>query len=238
MKISRLVFRAARPLFALGLLAPAGVSAGPAAEKSAGDLFHPTPLNLMREMSTDRPDKTESPYTVDAGHFQLEMDFANYTGDRDGSLRTRTWNVAPFNLKAGLFNNVDLQLVFDSFIHERVEDRAARTTERKSGAGDLGVRMKINLWGNDGGKTAFAVMPFVSLPTSAHGLGSDRVQGGVIFPLAVELPGGWGLGVMTEADLLRDADGSHAEFVNTITFSHDLGGKLRSEERRVGKECA
>lgn len=30
-------------------------------------LFNPTPTAQMREMSTDHPDKTESPYTVDAG---------------------------------------------------------------------------------------------------------------------------------------------------------------------------
>ena len=35
----------------------------------------------MREMSTDRPDKTESPYTVDAGHFQIEWDLFNFERD-------------------------------------------------------------------------------------------------------------------------------------------------------------
>jgi hypothetical protein len=33
----------------------------------------------MRELSADRPDKTDCPFTVDAGHFQVEMDFANLT---------------------------------------------------------------------------------------------------------------------------------------------------------------
>ena len=40
----------------------------------------------MREMSTDRPDKTESPYTVDAGHFQVEMDVLTYSYDRNNGL--------------------------------------------------------------------------------------------------------------------------------------------------------
>src|SRR5256885_9928210 len=35
--------------------------------KSDFNLFNPTPPELMREFNTDRPDKTESPYTVDAG---------------------------------------------------------------------------------------------------------------------------------------------------------------------------
>ncbi len=212
-------------------LAPGILLAGPgtpetAPDKSGYTLFHPTPANLLREMSTDRPDRTESPYTVDAGHVQLEMDFANFTADRDGGARTRGWNVAPFNFKIGLLNNVDLQILFDSYLHERVrEDGATRT---RSGVGDLAFRMKINLWGNDGGKTAFAIMPFVSLPTNSAQLGGDSVQGGVIVPLAVELPGGWGMGLMAEVDFLRNEGrgGYHTEFVNTLTFSHDIVGKL------------
>jgi hypothetical protein len=31
----------------------------------------------LHELSTDRPDRTESPYTVDRGRVQVEMDFAN-----------------------------------------------------------------------------------------------------------------------------------------------------------------
>jgi hypothetical protein len=38
--------------------------------------FNPTPESLLRELATDRSDKTERPITVDAGHFQFEMDFA------------------------------------------------------------------------------------------------------------------------------------------------------------------
>ena len=37
-------------------------------DKSGYTLFQPVPRELMREMSTDRPDQTESAYTVDAGH--------------------------------------------------------------------------------------------------------------------------------------------------------------------------
>ncbi len=70
----------------------------------------------MRELSPDRPDKTESPYTLDAGHFMLEMDFANYTHDQSDGTTTKAWNVAPFNIKAGLFNHVDLQFVFDDYL--------------------------------------------------------------------------------------------------------------------------
>src|SRR2546423_6881645 len=59
----------------------------PMVDKSRYTLFNPTPRSLMRELSADRPDITETPYTVDAGHFQLEMDILRYSYDRYSSAR-------------------------------------------------------------------------------------------------------------------------------------------------------
>jgi hypothetical protein len=204
----------------------------PRTDKSRYHLFSPTPRELMREMSTDRPDKTESAYSVDAGHFQFEMDLVSYAHDRDksggGDTRTDAYAIAPVNLKLGLLNNVDLQVMLDTYNHVRVKDRAAGTVERRSGFGDVTTRLKVNMWGNDGGRTALAMMPFMKFPSNQGGLGNNAVEGGVIFPLAVELPHGWGMGLMTEFDFLRnEADsGYHTAFVNTITLGHDICGKL------------
>src|SRR6266446_7555748 len=75
-------------------------------DKSKYNLFNPTPRELVREMATDRPDKTEAPFTVDAGHFQIEADVLNYTYDRYNSdqtaTRVETARIAPVNLKAGI----------------------------------------------------------------------------------------------------------------------------------------
>jgi hypothetical protein len=207
-------------------LASAAEPAGrPAADKSAFHLLNPTPRELMREMSTDRPDQTESPYTVDAGHFQIELDFFKFTYDRrslDG-VHTESWNVAPINLKAGLLNSVELQIILDNYVQERTTN----PTSRASGFGDITARLKINLWGNDGGTTALAIMPFIKLPLNASNLRNGRTEGGIIVPLAVELPRGWSMGMMTEVDFVNDGAGGHdAEWLNSITFSHGIAGKL------------
>src|SRR5688572_27155450 len=60
-----------------------------------------------RELTTDRPDSTESPFTVDAGLIQLEMDAASYTRDRQAGIRTTEWVVAPFNLRYGVTPNLE-----------------------------------------------------------------------------------------------------------------------------------
>lgn len=221
------------PLFGSACLSTfaEGMPAG-ASDKSSYHLLKPTPRALMRGMKTDRPDRTESPYTVDAGHFQIEMDVLNYAYDRMGErgshARTESLAIAPFNLKAGLWNDADLHLALEPYRSVRISDRDAGKVTQRRGSGDLVSRVKINLWGNDGGSTAFAVMPFLKLPTNQDHLGNRDFEGGVILPFAVELPAEIAMGAMTGLEFLRDTSsgGYHPEFVNSITFSRTLVGGL------------
>ncbi|MEY2560836.1 MAG: hypothetical protein QOG51_1251, partial [Verrucomicrobiota bacterium] len=91
-------------------------------DKNGYNLFRPTPDALLRDLATDRPDKTENPYTVDAGHFQIELDLLGYTYDRGADQTVHTLDVAPFNLKVGLFNNSDLQLIVETFTVQKTKD--------------------------------------------------------------------------------------------------------------------
>ncbi|MDB6029978.1 MAG: hypothetical protein JWM16_316 [Verrucomicrobiales bacterium] len=214
------------------LAAAEGVSSSPSVDKGSFNLFSPTPRALMREMVTDRPDKTESPYTVDAGHFQLEMDLLSYSYDKYNHLPNATvvesWAFAPINLKAGLLNNLDAQLILEPYNKVRVHERATGLVTRQQGFGDITARLKYNLWGNDEGKTALGLMPFLKLPTSHDGLGNNSVEGGLIVPLALSLPADFGLGAMVEFDAIRDSFGGgyHPEFINSLTVGHDLFGNL------------
>jgi len=189
-------------------------------------LFRPVPRSAMREMSTDRPDRTESAYTLDAGHLQLEMDALAYTRDRTQGARFDGVRVATSNLKFGLTPRTDFQLVLETWNRERF---AAHGTERveNSGFGDISTRLKVNLWGNDGGRTAFAVMPFMTLPTGQNDLGVGRTEGGIILPLAIELPREWGLGLMAQMNLHHPSAAEyHAEWIGSATASHDVVGNL------------
>ena len=218
----------------LGLLVIGALLAGvgaSGANKEGYSIFRPTPRELLRELNTDRPDQTESPYTVDAGHFQLELDLVNHTADRDtsggGDIRTQDWSVAPLNLKLGLSNRVDLQLMIAPYVRARAEDRVAGTVVRASGFGDITTRLKINFWGNDGGATAFGLMPFIKWPLSASDLRNGETEGGLILPFALQLPAGWSMGAMTEVDFVSNGRGGHdREFINSITFSRDLTSRL------------
>ena len=229
-------------LTAAGLLLLAGFASpvdGQAAEddaaapdKSAYSLFNPTPTDQMRDFSTDRPPKVNSPYTVDAGHFQYEADLASYLYDSfsPNRLTTRQWVVADPTLKLGLTNRIDAELQLAPYNDLRATQRGglAATSTESSGFGDVTPRMKVNLFGDDGGDTALALIPYVKLPTAARGLGNDWVEGGVIAPLSLALPDGWTVILMTELDALADsADaGRHANFLNLVNLSHALAPGL------------
>lgn len=215
------------PFLLIHIPAEAGNLEAPNSQKWAYNLFNPVPRALMRPMSTDRPDKTESPYTVDAGHFQFETDLVSFAFDQWNSDGERIFgmNAGNINLKIGILNNVDLQLVVENYVFQQT--KAEGQVEQKAGFGDLTTRLKVNFWGNDGGPTAFGIMPFVRFPTNTDGLSNKQVEGGVIFPFALELPYGWGMGVMTEVDIVSREDGSYGpDFINSITFSHDIVGNL------------
>ena len=203
-----------------------------AEDKSKYNLFNPTPDKQLRELTTDRPDLTESPITVDAGHFQIEADIANYRYDRyknDGNdTRSKAWNIAPVNLKAGLTNNTDLQIIIDNYVKQTESDKVAGTRERNDGFGDITMRLKHNFIGNDGGNFALGIMPFVKFPTNQNNLGNDDVEGGVIVPFSFDFGSGYGLGMMTEVDVLKDGDGSgyHPSFVNSASFAVEYTEKL------------
>ena len=173
----------------------------------------------MREFVTDRPDKTEAPITVDAGHFQHETDLLNVAidsagGDTDVSLLA----FAP-NLKLGLTNDIDIQFVMESFTYSQ---SAGRKTS--SGNGDLTTRLKVNMWGNDSGSSALALMPYVKVPLNRGEVGNNDVEGGLIIPFAFALTETTGVGLMTQYDLVSDEDdgGYDVQFVNSATIGTDL----------------
>ena len=129
--------------------------------KGSYSLFHPTPKKLMRSFETDRPDVTESSYTIDAGHFQLETDLFKSDHSSIGGIKTIQNQYNIFNIKSGITNTLDLQIVFESFVTEKVIHGSS--TKKESGIGNITLRAKQNLWGNDHGNTAMAILPFINM---------------------------------------------------------------------------
>jgi hypothetical protein len=208
---------------ALLCLLAAGVRGEDAApDKDGYTLFDPTPTPLLRAFSTDRPPKANSPYTVDAGHFQYETDLAVYGFGSSDGVRVRDWTVFDPTLKLGLTNTIDAELQVTPY--GSTDTTVGGKTTRASGFGDMYARVKVNLIGDDHGPLAIALLPYVKLPTAGASLGNGKVEGGLIIPVSISAPGGFTIVVMPEADAFKNAndDGYHAAIDFLVNISHPL----------------
>ena len=175
---------------------------------AAYNLFNPVPKDKLRDLNPDRPSQLTGPLTVDAGHFQLELDLVNYTLDRHNPERTSVdvdqWNVVPFDFRVGLTSHTELDFLYDGYLNLRTRDRDAGTVTTQSGFGDLTLLFKYNLFGNDGGKFAFGILPYLKLPTNTANLGNKWVEGGVELPLSINVTDNINFSIQTEFDAVRN----------------------------------
>ena len=209
-------------LCSLTFLYSMGANADSTVDRSRFHLFNPTPKEAMRGLNTDRPDKTESAYSVDAGHFQIETDLLVLSRDSTGGTTVENLGVMVSNLKLGLTDSIDFQAVVTPYVS------TSDGTSKVNGFGDTTLRLKVNLFGNNGGDVAFALMPFIILPTNSGGMGHKFYEGGLIAPLSVGLPGDWDMGTMFQYNRMKNDsdDNFHDEYVTSITFGHDIVGDL------------
>jgi len=177
-----------------------------AADRPHYHLFNRAPEAELRELSTDRPDKTESPISVDPGYFQIESSLMTLARTAD------SLELGEVNLKAGLTPSSDLQVIFVPYID----------SGDSTGFSDVLLRLKWNITGNDGGDLALALMPYVNLPVGKEGFSSDHTDFGLIVPMDLDLPGGFSLGAMAQLDVLKDSN----DLSTMVTLGHDLVGDL------------
>jgi Putative MetA-pathway of phenol degradation len=189
-------------------------------------LFNPTPTDKMRDFNTDRPTKVNVPYTVDAGHFQIESDlfFHSYDNTSATDTTTSSWLLGNPTFKLGVLDNVDLEANFPVYNTISTTTPSTGSTTTVRGVGDLLTRAKINLFGNEGGGSAFALMPYVKWPTAPQGIGNGFVEGGMAAPLALPLPAGFTTILMGQLDVQKNPNdnGYHVNFPAIINVNRSV----------------
>jgi hypothetical protein len=228
---------------ALAILAALCLSCGSvlAADSTSDDkcqytLLNPTPADLLRPLSSDRIGGASNPFTVDAGHIQIESDLVNwYTYVHQGTFpngstydyyqQELSWTPT---IKLGLCNSADFE-VSPSYIdyswHQTGLSAPIPTPYTFSYSrqyfGDTDVGFKINLWGNDGGLTALAISPYTGIPARR-----GDVVGGADVPFAVRLPMHFTVKYSLGVDAIDSGHTIHGELVNSLGISRTFARKI------------
>ena len=204
----------------------------PLIDKSQYDLFRPVPDDAIRGMDTDRPNVTNTPHTVDAGHVQVETGLygASHFHERShgGDVVTDTLVLGQFNARLGVTDRLEINAAIDGYNRVKSTDNIAGGTIRSSGFGDTVVGGKLNLWGNEGGDDAwtsgFALQPQVKLPTAQSGIGNNHVEWTVGAPFLVNLVEGFHLGFETALGQERNTanSGYVVGWQNSVSVDHAI----------------
>jgi hypothetical protein len=230
--MTKATISSALALFAQAIFAEESTSPAttPVPDNAQYTLFNPVPPGLRRAYNTDRPSKTDSPYTVDAGVFQIESDVANWTLDYEKGARIRTWIVSNTNLKLGLTNWMDFEVVPQFYVNTRSSGPGFGKPIVQDGFGDTTLRLKINLIGDDGGKLAIGLISSIKIPTNTGHTANHVWEPGFGLPLNYSLPWGFTLFGQTRLDIL-DQPGSgnmRVQWQNPIGLSRGIIGNLSS----------
>ncbi len=229
------------------VLAAAFLTLGRADETSTADkshytLFNPTPGDSLRVWRTDHAGVV--PYTIDAGHVEVDVTAVSYGHDDElvgfvflsdfGALELRQkleiWRYGFTQIKFGLLNRLDAEVMIEPYqtITTTVEAQLFRPFRRtESGFGDLSSRVKLNVWGNDRGKTALSISGNATFPTANAHIGGGRYAAGPSLEFAAQLPGDFELRINSGASISEDSrDKIQSAFGNLISLSHPIVGCL------------
>lgn len=210
----------------------AGARAAQAADTSGYTLFDPTPDSMLRDLSTDRPGVASSPFTVDAGHIQVETGVWSYSWDHwspDASL-TRSRSLFSTNVKLGLTDWADLDMIIpvsNSIVTRTPIGPGQLSRTSAQGFGDVQIGAKVNFFGNDNGeKQGFGLLGYVKVPTAASGLGNNMAEFTLVAPYSFDLPLGFSMTVQSGVGLLRNGQkqGYHGDYQLAAEVSHSLFG--------------
>ncbi|MBB5034439.1 transporter [Prosthecobacter vanneervenii] len=180
-----------------------------------------------RPLSTDRPDQTESACTVPKGWFQVESNLVSFSRTRQAGERSDDTSFCDFIFKYGVTHNTDLQVGWAPRLLHRSQDADSVLIGKNSGSGDLYLRMKTNLVGNDEGPYAIALLPWVKAPTATKGLGNQCWEYGLTINQELDIGGGWELGSSIFLSMaVTDHQTRYFEPAFTIAIGRDLTEKI------------
>lgn len=144
-------------------------------------------------IATDRPGILLSSPTVGRGVFQYEIGLPSAVLNESGDTSVRSTSVVAL-LRYGIGDGFELRLGGPLFNEIRTDFGPFRTTD--DGYGDLEVGAKWHVFGNEGARPSFALIPSVILPTGEQGFSAEDPVYQLNTMSEWGFPRGWGLSIL------------------------------------------
>ncbi len=178
-----------------------------------------------REFCADRPGIGAPPCTLEPGRVQVEMGLGDWTREKDATTRTDSVELGEALVRLGVTDNMEAQVGWTVFGHEREKDRLTGDVTKKSGVGDVTLAVRQNLRNPDGSGFSVAAMPYVTLPSGGSAIGAGDWGAGLLLPTSFDLGSGLSLETMGEVDAAvdEDRDGRHVAYGGVLGLGFDLG---------------
>jgi len=210
-------------------------------DKRQYTLFNPTPRKYMRPMVPDRPGVTESPYSVDAGHFQYEADALRLLTRHEGTTHGHDWYVNHFLAKIGLTDRTDFQVGVDSYTYSHNFDDSQGgqdpfdQNQLNRGFGDVTLRLKHTLLGDDNSRGALGLIGYVELPTGGA-VGDGGYEPGLTLTGVFQCTKDWSIGSQVASNFFFDPSaGQHfLQLTPTITTDYQFTKLVQAFAELVG----
>jgi hypothetical protein len=181
----------------------------------------------FRPMETDRPSKTEETQTVEPHRVQIETELFSTQLNRVEGRRERLSTLGEFNLRFGLTTNSEIGLILPSYLDLKKKEDSSE--EHQRGMGDMILRYRYNLQGNQGEAFSLSALPFIKIPTGSAGLSNGRAEFGMIAPLKFKLTPTQTLksALQIRRDFDNGSESWHHLFQGTLCYITTLTGDLQ-----------
>jgi hypothetical protein len=194
----------------------------------AYSLVNPTPKDQMRPMTIDRPNITNSPQTVNSGHFQIEMGLVSYAYSGrsvDGNPHTSNLELGNTTVKVGVFDFLDFEVYLESYVHNEADDSVQTV---RQGFGDIFLLTKVNFLGNDHGHLALALLPSIKVPSNQNGVGNKKYEGGGALLANYVVTELWSVGGEAQFNLVQreNGGGRGMQYIDSVSLNYDPFGPL------------
>ena len=178
-----------------------------------------------REFCADRPGIGTPPCTLPPGAVQVETTVVEWDRTANAKGVEDALTLADWALRVGVTPSAEVQVGFTSFSRDRMRDRATGASTRASGVGDAFVAVRQGVAGANG---PVAAQAYVTLPVGNGSVGAGDWGAGLLLPIALDLPGGFGVDLTPEVDAAVDADGHgrHVAYGGVVGLSHGAGKAL------------